>query len=134
LCLLHLTRSRLRLGEGEGKAAQRAVEEGLHLARRCGLGLYHVELLCAQAEIYLAGGDAPNAVAAAEEAQRRASAPQCQFAWGGALAGHLLGQALLGLRQVREARALLKQMLAVRRRIGDPQADATEHLLRTLGK
>jgi hypothetical protein len=134
LCLLHLTRSRLRLGEGEGEAAQRAVEEGLHLARRCGLGLYHVELLCAQAEIYLAGGDAPNAAAAAEEAQRRASAPECQFAWGGALAGHLLGQALFGLRQVREAHALLKQTLEVRCRIGDPQAGDTERLLRTLGK
>ena len=32
-------------------AAQTAVEEGLHLARRCGLGLYHIELLAVSAEL-----------------------------------------------------------------------------------
>jgi hypothetical protein len=129
LCLLHLVRARVARSEGELVGAERAVEEGLHVARHCGLGLYHIELLCEQAEIDLAREQAPAAEKAAREALRRASALDCQFLWGAAEAGHLLGRALAGQRRFAEARDFLTKTLALRRRIGHPGAEATQHLL-----
>src|SRR5262249_60612921 len=82
LGLLHLVRARLALDSGDGKQAQRAVGEGLHLARRCGLGLCHVELLCAHAEVILARGDAPAAERMAGEALWRAAAGDRRLARG----------------------------------------------------
>src|SRR5262249_57179487 len=54
LCLYHLVRSRIAMKACDLHVAERAVDEGVHLARQCGLGLYHVELLCVQAELLLA--------------------------------------------------------------------------------
>jgi hypothetical protein len=132
LCLYHLVTARLALGDGDGEAAQRAVAEGAHLARRCGLGLVHVELLCAHTELILARGDAPAAERMAGEALWRASSVDCKFAWGEAEARHLLGQALAAQRRWREARSALEAALALRRRIGDPRAVQTEEVLRQL--
>jgi hypothetical protein len=129
LGLYHLTRARTERSGDNAEAARRAVSEGLHLAGQCGLGLYHVELLCEQAELGLAGGDPAAAEQSAREALRRAAAPDCQFQWGAVQAGHLLGQALARQSQTREARAILKETLAMRRHIGDPGADLTERLL-----
>jgi hypothetical protein len=129
LCLLHLVRARLARDAGDGEAAQRAVNEGLRLARPCGLGLYHVELLCVHAEVILARGDAPAAERMAGEALWRAASVDCRFAWGEAEARHLLGLALAGQRRRREARAALERALALRRRIGDPRAAETERAL-----
>src|SRR5262249_20946057 len=95
LCLLHLMRSRVARRGGDLVLARQALDEGLHLARHCGLGLYHVDLLCEQAELGLAEEEAAAAEASAREALRRASAAECQFLWGAAEAGHLLGQALV---------------------------------------
>src|SRR5262249_9805153 len=91
LCYLHVLQARAARFAAEHGAARRAVEAGLHLARRCGLGLYHIELLCEQAELLLACGDAAGAEAAARDARQRALRPDCQFLWGAAVAGHLLG-------------------------------------------
>jgi hypothetical protein len=132
LCLLHLVRARAGRSAADLVSAQRALEEGLHLARQCGLGLYHVELLCEQAEGCLARADPSTAEQAAREALRRASAVGCQFLWGAAQAGHLLGRALLALGRGREARESFQKTLALRRRIGDPGAEATEMLLGTI--
>src|SRR5262249_5827179 len=97
LCLLHLIRARLgRRPDGDHAAAGRALEEGLHLARQSGLGLYLIDLLCEQAQAALAESDQVAAEAAAREAWLLARAPQCQFVWGETQAGHLLGQALAG--------------------------------------
>src|SRR5262249_2252584 len=74
LCLLHLMRSRVARGEDDLVLAQQALDEGLHLARHCRLGLYHVDLLCEQAEVDLARGDAAVAEVSAREALRCASA------------------------------------------------------------
>jgi hypothetical protein len=129
LCLWHLIRARSAREDGDRAAARRAVDEGMHLARRCGLGLYHVELLCEQAEAFLADGDAAAAEAAAREALQRASAADCQFQWGAAEAGHLLGQALAARQDHRGAVGVLQETLDLRQRLGDPRAGQTERLL-----
>ncbi|HZY87767.1 MAG TPA: hypothetical protein VFE78_23220, partial [Gemmataceae bacterium] len=121
LGLMHLIRARSARG-GDGEEAQRAVSEGLHLARQCGLGLYQVELLCVQAEVMLDRGDAPAAERTAGEALWRASAADCRFAWGEAEARQLLGQALVLQQRRAEARPVLEAALALRRRLGDPRA------------
>ncbi len=132
LCLMHLVRARLAGDAGDGEAAQRAITEGLHLARQCGLGLYHVELLCVQAEILLARADAPAAEAAAADALWRAAADDCRFAWGEAESRHLLGQALAAQHRDHEARAVFDRALDLRRRIGDPRAEQTGRALAAL--
>jgi hypothetical protein len=111
---------------------QRAVDEGLHLARQCGFGLFHVELLCEAAEICLVRSDAGGADKLAREALGHASATECQYQWGAALAGHLLGQALAMQGRAREARAVLQEALELRRNLGDPEAEATERVLGAL--
>jgi hypothetical protein len=133
LCLLHLMRARAARSAGDHQNAQWALDEGLHTARQCGLGLYHVDLLCEQAEVSLVRGDAVTAEQAAREALRRASAADCQFRWGAAQAGHLLGQTLIAQQRFRDARPILKKALVLRRRIGDPGAEQTEQLKNLLG-
>jgi hypothetical protein len=133
LCLYHWVRARAARSEGDGATAGRAVEEGLHLARPCGLGLLHVELLCEGAQVSLMGGDPAGAERLARDALGRATAAGCQFLWGAAEAGHLLGQALAAQRRPREARPVLEEALAWRCRLRDPQAAATERLLAMLG-
>jgi hypothetical protein len=129
LCLLHLIQTRAARDAGDHAAARRAVEEGLHLARRCGLGLYHVELLCEQTEVFLSGGDAAAAETAARAALQQASAKDCQFLWGAAEAGHLLGQALAAREDRHTACAVLREALDLRQQLADPRAMQTERLL-----
>jgi hypothetical protein len=129
LCLMQLVRARLERLAGPVSLAERALEEGLRLARECTLGLYLVELLCEQAEGFMSRNEAIQAELAAREALRLASHADCQFAWGAAEAGHLLGQALLIQKKIREARAILDHSLALRRRLGHPRATDTERLL-----
>src|SRR5262249_34693832 len=130
----HLVRSRFARAAGQPAIAQAALTEGLHLARQCSLGLYHIELLCTQAELCLADGNAAAAEPPARDALARASAQACQFLWGAAQAGHLLGQSLSAQARPREARAILQKILGLRERIGDPGRQATEGLLATLSK
>jgi hypothetical protein len=132
LCLFHLIRARAASDAGEREAAQRAAVEGLHLSRACGLELYHIELLCVQAEINLTRGDAPAAEHVAREALWRATANDCRFAWGEAEARHLLGKALAAQQRLRAARTALKTAWKLRRRIGDPRREETERLLESV--
>jgi tetratricopeptide (TPR) repeat protein len=129
LCLLHLVRSRFARAVGDVEGARRAVVEGLHVARQCGLGLYWVELLCELAEVLLASGDVREAEQAARQGLQQATDVACQFQWGAGQAGHLVGQTLLVQERFREAREVLKRTLSLRRRLGDPGAAATEALL-----
>jgi hypothetical protein len=131
LCLWHLVRARAERDFGDLKAARRAADEGVHTASQCGLGLYHVLLLNARAEILLRADD-ETAEHSAREALARASDPSCRFGWGESEAGHLLGQALAARWNFGEARAVLADTLALRRRIGDPGADRTAALLERL--
>jgi hypothetical protein len=128
LCLMHLVRARAARSAGDGEAARRAADEGLHLARQCGLGLYHVELLCEVAEQCLARADPAAAEPLAAAALERACAADCRFAWGEAEAGHLLGQALALQGRSRDARPFLDKALALRRRLSHPGVAATERV------
>lgn len=132
LCLWHLGRARQARAMANLDKAQQALTEGLHVARQCGLELYHIELLCEQAEIGLAQGEPPGAEQFAREALRRASAAKCQFAWGAAQAGHLVAQALCAQKDFRTARDFLLKTRHLRQRIGDPEVEATERLLASL--
>jgi hypothetical protein len=127
LCLLYLGQA--RLGEGE---AQRAVEEGLRVARQTGLGLYHIELLCAGAALCLARAELDHAEQLAREALGRALDSSCQFLWGAAEAGSLLGRTLAAQRRVDDARAIFTETLDLQRRLGDPRVELTEQLLLAL--
>jgi tetratricopeptide (TPR) repeat protein len=129
LCLLHLVQARLARCEGNGEKAQRAVTAGIHLARQCGLGLCLIELLCEQAEICLARADAPAAEQVAAAALERAQSPDCQFMWGAAEAGHLLGLALYEQGQCDRARRFLRRALARRRMLDDPRCEQTRQLV-----
>ena len=53
LCVYHLVRARIAKRVQDFQRAQLVVEEGLHLARRCELRLYLVELLALRAELLL---------------------------------------------------------------------------------
>lgn len=132
LCLYHLVRSRLLKRASETQAAWLAVNEGLHIARQSGLGLYMVELLCGRAELLLDRSQPIEAEGPAREAKRFASMVECQFLWGAAQAGHLLGKALIGQRRSDEARAILEETRTLRLSIGDPRVEQTEGLIRTL--
>jgi tetratricopeptide (TPR) repeat protein len=101
----------------------------LHLARQCGLGLYHVELLCERSNCFMAEQNLVGAEKALREALERALDPGCLFLWGAAMAEERLGAVLLHRQRRREARATLKRALALQRKIGDPRAEQTERLL-----
>jgi hypothetical protein len=129
LCLMQLVKSRMERLAGENIMGQRAVEEGLKLALQCGLGLYLIELLCEQAQVLLVQYQAAQAESAAREAWRLASDADCQFAWGAAEAGQILGQALYAKQEFTEARSVLIETLELRRRIGHPKIIETQRLL-----
>jgi hypothetical protein len=51
------------VGEGRLQAAQDALDEGLKIARDCGYGIYHIDLLLAQAHLHLLQGNPQAALA-----------------------------------------------------------------------
>jgi hypothetical protein len=132
LVLLHLVKARLARTLGHSETAQHNVDAGLRLARQCGLGLYLLELLCEQAEVCLARADVAAAESFAAAALERATSPQCQFLWGAAEAGHLLGFALFQQGQMNKSRRHLEQVRTWRRQLLDPKLEATQQLLARL--
>ena len=97
--------------------AREAIEEGLRIARDCGYGIYHIDLLLLRAQVALHEGDSVAALndifvalddgVPAHEATGRpeliaAEDPECGYAWGIALGYHLRAEALL----LRAAQAL----------------------------
>ena len=133
---------RIAKRSGDVRAAQLAANEGLHLARQSGLGLFLIELLCVQAELQLGGArsaasllggaQADPAEQSAREAVRLATAPECQFAWGHVEAGHLLGRSLLAQGRREEALATLETVHRAQLRIGDHRAGQTEALIKSI--
>ena len=90
--------------------AARAIEEGLRIARECGYGIFHIDLLLERARLHLLSGDAEAAQADARTALfdghapppdagfptlLAATDPECGYAWGIAAGRHLLAEALL---------------------------------------
>jgi hypothetical protein len=97
--------------------AIRELDEGLRIARECGYGLYHIDLLAARARVHLVRGDDEAAerdarVALVEGVHPPAGSglpvllaatdPECGYAWGEGDARQALGEALL----LHSARAL----------------------------
>jgi tetratricopeptide (TPR) repeat protein len=129
LCLYHLVRARCATQANEVEAAQFAVDEGLHVARQCGFGLYHVELLCVEANLLLIAAQAIAAERSAREAIRLASSTECQFIWGVAEASHQLGRALARQGRLEEAITTLEDLYSLQTQIGDFRAKQTEALI-----
>ena len=107
LCWTSLVRARL---EPSPEDARRAVEDGLRIARDCGFGLYHVDLLLERARLALEDGDADTALADLDTALFEgarppedsglpellaATDPECGYAWGEAEGRQLRAKALL---------------------------------------
>jgi hypothetical protein len=134
LALFHLVRARLARAAGEGETAQRAADEGLHVARQCDLGLALIDLLCEQGELALARSDPATADSFACAALERAVAADCRFAWGEAQALRLWGRALLAQDRTEGGRTVLEKALDLSRRIGDPRATNVTALLGGLGE
>jgi hypothetical protein len=88
-----------------------------------------VELLSLSAELFLSDSQPYAAEEVAGEALALARAPDCQFQWGAAEAGHLLGHSLLKQARLVEARVALGDARALRFALGDPRAAQTERLL-----
>jgi hypothetical protein len=132
LCLYHLVRARIAIRARDVQSARAELDEGLHVARRCGLGIYQIELLAASAELFLIESDPAATEQAARESLRMATAPECQFRWGAGAAGHLLGQALVAQGRANEARAVLEEARSVRTSLGDPAMEQTQRLLERL--
>jgi len=131
LCWAALVRGRVELSAFSGQrsageeeeaeehieAAGVAIEEGLRIARECGYGIYHIDLLAERARLALLVGHAEAAEADARVALEEgvhpapetglpellaATDPECGYAWGEGDARHLLAEALL----LRAAQAL----------------------------
>lgn len=132
LCLYHLVRSHLLKQAGEFQAAFIAVNEGLHVARQSGLGLYLVELLCAKSELLLNRSQPVEGEGPAREAMRLASMAECQFVWGAARAGYLVGRALIARNRLEEARSVLEAARDLQNRIGDSRVEQTQGLIQGL--
>ncbi len=92
------------------QAARAAIEDGLRIARDCGYGIYHIDLLLLRAQVALYEGHAVAAEravrAALEEGVRpaadsglptllAAADPECDYAWGEAAGRQLLAEAKL---------------------------------------
>jgi hypothetical protein len=129
LCLLHLIRARLALDERRLAAARNLLDEGLHAANEAGFVLLRVELLIEYGRLCLLEREANAAETAAREALDLARDPECRYVWGEAAAGHLSGESLAAQERWEEARAILTETLALRRRINDPAASWTDRLI-----
>jgi ATP/maltotriose-dependent transcriptional regulator MalT len=132
LGLSHLVRSRVATRAGDLKTSELAVNEGLHAARLSGLVLYLIELLCVRAELLLDGAAPSAAEQAAREAVQLGSSADCQFLWGVAEAGHLLGRPLAAQSRLEEALSLLEEIRSLRLLIGDFRAWRTDALIKTI--
>jgi hypothetical protein len=132
LCLYHLFRCRRFRRTWESERAWLAMDEGLHVARESGLGLYLVEFLCERAELLLNRSAAIEAEGPAREALEFASVVQRRYLWGAAQASHLLGRALIAQERLEEARVVLEDTRSLRARIGDFRVEQTESLIKQL--
>lgn len=156
ICLRHLTSARIARSAGELSAAAAAIREGLHVARHCGLVLYHADLLLEQARCALRTGDPELAARAArhalngtprhseapalhddlpedELAMIGAAHPLCGYRWavGDGLA--LLGEALVRRGEIEEGVGTLRRALEVQEEVGDSRREKVAGLLALFG-
>jgi len=91
-------------------ACRRVLADGIRMARECGFGIYHIDLLLGRAQLALLTGNAAAALADIETALTTghrppptsglptllaATDPECGYAWGESDARHLRAEALL---------------------------------------
>ena len=81
----------------------------MHLARRCGLGLYHIELLAVSAELLLADSQAVAAEQAAREALEHGFEPGVSISMGGCGKRAIAGEVLLAQDRLTEGMAAIKE-------------------------
>ena len=128
----HSLAARQALAQADFAVARAEAEDGLRQARLCGYRLLEIELLVTLSAIHLAWPDAAAALAAARQALDLSTAAECGYAWGEADAAHAWGLAFVALGQPEQAQRAFTQALAVRQRIGHPQAAATQAALAAL--
>jgi hypothetical protein len=107
-------------------------EAGILLADSCGCGLHGIDLRLALAEALLDAGDARASLHHCSEAQARATAPRCRWAWGKADALDLSGRAHLRLGEWEQGREQLVAALALRRGLGHAHTTSTRFALEEL--
>jgi hypothetical protein len=152
LCLLHLGKARLAIGEKQFELAESILSEGSHVAEQCGFGLYHIDLLNEQARLEILTNQYNEAVQSAQAAlngmlttsRKPASRPDlaeselavlganhpcCQYVWGAAKAGLLYDLSVLLLDRTLDAQTQLESTLSLQRRIHHPNIAETERLL-----
>lgn len=95
LCLMQLMRAKVALEEGLLDSAFLALEEGIHIARETGFGLWLVELLVERARLSVLRKDLEKAELDVNEALDLARAPECQFAYGERQAKEVLKEIVL---------------------------------------
>lgn len=161
LCLFQLARARLMRDTGDLIGAAAAADEGVHLARRCGLGLYHIDLLIERARISFQATTsdtghelhrAEQAVLAAlngvvrgsEVAARRQDLPQndlialgarhpmCQYAWGAGEGLALLAEIVAARGDAAAAHGVAVDALRALTMIQHPDTVKTRHFISRL--
>lgn len=111
LCWSALVRAKIELStQGGLSRAASALEEGLRIARECGYGIFHIDLLLVRAQLALREGRAADAerdvrvaldegvyppVESGFPELLAATDPECLYAWGIAAGRQLLAEALL---------------------------------------
>ncbi len=82
LCLMQLLRARVAIDDGAYETAAGALDEGTHVARESGFGLWLMELLIERARLLMLQKDYVGTEAAAQEAFELASSAECRFHYG----------------------------------------------------
>ena len=130
----HGLAARHALAQADLAGALAEAEDGLRQARLCDYRLLEIELGITLSVIHLAWPDPGAALAAARQSLDLATAADCGDAWGEADAAQAWGQAFVALGQPEPARRAFSQALAVRERIGHPQAQTTREALAQLAR
>jgi hypothetical protein len=82
LCMMQLLRARMAIDENAIDTANSALDEGTHIARESGFGLWLIELLIERARLQMIQKDYIGAEGSAQEAFELASSPECRFHFG----------------------------------------------------
>ena len=103
--------SEIARGQGNLKLAISEAVNGLQLADSCGFGRWSLDIRLECARIYLAEGNARNAIEPTEWVLKQSREKDCEYAWGIADGLHLLGTALARVGERKQAHALLSDAI-----------------------
>lgn len=128
-CRANLNVARLRLAQNELAEAWFALQEALTVAIECGLKLYEIDCLTTGARIRLQQHDLQKSKEMSEKALSLASEEECSYVWGQGNSLNVLGEVLIELGNIDEARQSLLTALELRKKSQDPRVINTEKLL-----